>query len=161
MKSTYTPFTPRVHNPVTQHQSACTTDEIPAAKFFNDIGARVTAVGANESHSKVRAESRLLSLLLRLREREWLRVCHYGGRANWAGGVETAGRVAVVLISGREGTSPTTESVDNVVADKASTGMRAKGRKRGFRELNDAEGTSWSATKRRKNDLAAHKHCYG
>ena len=73
---TYSPLTPRVNNPIAQHQPTSATDEIPAAELLDYVRIWVSTFRANETNSEVRAEGLLLSLLARMSEREGLSVCH-------------------------------------------------------------------------------------
>lgn len=75
-KKTYTPFAPRVHDPIAQHKSTGTTDEIATAEFLYDVGVWVSAVGADEPDCEIRPEGGLLRLLELLCKRKWLRVRH-------------------------------------------------------------------------------------
>ena len=44
---TYTPFTPSIHNTVTQYQPTTSTNEDTAAEFLNDLWVRVPAFGTD------------------------------------------------------------------------------------------------------------------
>ena len=73
---TYTPFAPRVDDPVAQHKSTSPTDKVPTAEFLYDVGVRIPAVGTYESHRKIGPECRLYSFLKRLSKGKRLRVRH-------------------------------------------------------------------------------------
>ena len=74
-ESTHPPFTSRVDDPVTKHQSTSTTYKISTAEFLNDVGVGVPAVRTYQADGEVRTKDRLL----RLRGRsKWkgLSICH-------------------------------------------------------------------------------------
>ena len=83
---TYTPFTPRVNDPVAQHKSTSPTDKISTAEFLYNIGVGISTVGTYESHCKIWPKSRLDSFLKRLSKGKRLGVRHeiwwLGGRAD-------------------------------------------------------------------------------
>ena len=83
-KNTYTPFTSRIDDPIAQHKSTATTDEVSATEFLHNIGVWISTVGTNQPNREIGPKSGLLGLLELLGERKRLRVGH--DRQHWATG---------------------------------------------------------------------------
>jgi hypothetical protein len=72
-------FTPRVHNPISQHKPTISTHQITTPKLLHDLRVRILALGADEPYRQVWCKRlflrrRCLGLL------EWERLereCHY------------------------------------------------------------------------------------
>lgn len=75
---TYTPFTPRINDPVAQHKSTSPTDEVSAAEFLYDVWIWISAVGTYEPHCEIGSKGGLDSFLKRLSKGKGLGVRHEG-----------------------------------------------------------------------------------